>query len=114
MSKGAHGVVAKVIGWGAPTQGSILGYCTICGKIKQNHLTGLMCQSAGQETTPSWHEDRVWPKQESHGLRFPVSGRAGAWGFLFACMRKPSSYMQCPGVACPSQADFFLFSVITV
>jgi hypothetical protein len=87
ISKGTHGAVAKATGWGAPTQGSIPGCCTICGKIK-NPLVGPV--GHWLRDGPGWPEDRVWPRLESHGLRFPVSGRGRGSGIFLACVRRPS------------------------
>jgi hypothetical protein len=108
--KGAHGTVAKATSWGAPpTQGSIPGCCTICGKIKKNPRQSRVPK---QRDGPGRLHGRVWSRQESHGLCFPVSGRGRGSEFFLACVRRPSSYMQCPGAACSSQVDFFYGSFL--
>jgi hypothetical protein len=71
---------SKAAGWRAPTLDSILCVAQIVKKIKKNLFT-VLCAKHLSTDGLGRPEDLLWPRQESHRLRFLCEGGAGVRGF---------------------------------
>jgi hypothetical protein len=94
--------------WQRPLAGELpprvqsLGAAQFVGK---NPLAGPVCQGTRQETAQVGLRT-VWPRQESHGLRFPVSGRDRGSRIFLACVRNFLHAMPGGGGG-PRRSSFF-------
>lgn len=54
----------------------------------------------------------MWPRQESHELCFPVSGRGQGSGIFWACVGRPTYHAMRRGLA-PRRSRFFFIGYLT-